>query len=583
MWKIKKPSSPEKIREVVERYNITEAMAQILIHKGENYVDDFLRDKPLYDAWKLKNMDICVKRICDAITRKEKIRVCGDMDVDGITSTAIMVLAITDADGIADYDIPNRVGDGYGMNIRMVDEAIKDGINLIITVDNGIAQHSAITYARDNGIDVVVIDHHEVQYVTDAEGKQVYVLPDTPYIIDQKQPDETYPFRDICGAMLAYKVAQCIFTTLRIKRPCGKNLEELCALATVCDIMPLVEENRTIVKQGMKMMKNTSFLGLQKLIEETEINTDNLSTYHFGFIIGPCLNATGRLTTAKLGVELLLSEDEARVSKIAKECKELNEERKKLTTDGEKEALAIIEEQGLSKVIVLHLNKCSPSVAGIVAGRIKETFNRPVIILCNSPDDEAVVKGSGRSIPQYNMFEELTKHKDLLENFGGHEMAAGMSLKKDMVKVLAAILNKDCMLSNADFERNVTVDVRLPLHLITEKFIKELPVLEPYGEGNSKPVIAESNIPARKGFVMGKNRNMLRLKLEGSGRRIYTGVYFGDATKMKEYYVKKYGDKAWEDMMNGYDNPIKMTLSYEPQINEWNNEREIQIIIKDYC
>ena len=583
MWTIKRPAPAEDIKRVSATYNITEYMAQILLNKGEENIKDLISLTPLHNGWDLLNMPKCAKRICDAITKKEKIRVCGDMDVDGITSTVIVLLGLREAGADIDYDIPHRVNDGYGMNVRMVKEALKDGISLIITVDNGIAQTEAIEYANKNGIEVVVTDHHEVPFNEDENGNKVYKLPPTPYIIDQKQPGETYPFRDICGAMIVYKLVTCIYDIMRVKQGPGvRNLVELVALGTVCDIMPLIGENRTIVKYGLEAMKSTTFPGLKKLMELSDISADKLSTYHFGFILGPCLNATGRLDSAKLGVELLLAEDGEEITKIAEECKELNEERKKMTENGEKASLEIIEKNGLDMVIVLYVPGCSPSVAGIVAGRIKEQFNHPTIVFGESPTDKNMLKGSGRSIKAYNMFGEITKHKDLLESFGGHEMAAGLSIRKDKFDEFKKALNDDCSLTDKDFEINVVVDVRVPLHMITEKLVNEIAILEPFGEGNPKPVIAQSKVRIKKASYMGSNNQYLRFTFDAGSNRYVNGVYFGDSGKLKEFYTDKYGENAWEDMLAGKKNPIEMTFTYEPSVNEWNGNKTIQAVVKRY-
>lgn len=585
MWTIKKPSPADDIKRISKKYNITEYMAQILLNRGEESIENLLNVMPLHNGWDFLNMEKCVKRICEAITRKQKIRVCGDMDVDGITATAITVIGLKDAGADVDYDIPHRVNDGYGLNVRMVDEAIKDGVNLIITVDNGIAQFEAISHAKEvGGIDVIVTDHHEVPYIKDEKDDKIYQYPDTPYIIDQKMPNETYPFRDICGAMIAYKLVQCVHGALRVKihESISKNLSELAALGTVCDIMPMVNENRTMIKYGLEAMRHTTFPGLKKLMEVCDISPEKLNTYHLGFIIGPCLNATGRLESAKTGVSLLLSEDETELEQLANECKELNEERKAMTEKGEKAALEMIETSGTDKVIVLFVKDVSPAVAGIVAGRIKEQYNHPVIVFGESPTDKSILKGSGRSIKPYNMFEEVSKYKDLLEGFGGHAMAAGMSIKKENLDEFRKRLNDNCSLTDKDFVDYVVVDVRVPLHMISEKLINEISVLEPFGEGNPRPVIAQSKVKIKNASYMGKNNQFLRFTFDAGSGRYVNGVYFGDVEKMKEHYSSKYGAKAWDDMLKGNNRSIEMTFTYEPSVNEWNDTKTIQVIVKKY-
>ena len=581
-WTILQKGTPQLRKMIAEKYNISEYTAQILLNKDIDDLDRYMNDLPLHSPWGMKDMDKAVKIVADSITRKHKIRICGDMDVDGITATTICMLGIASLGGIVDYDIPHRVKDGYGMNERMVTQAHEDGIQTIITVDNGIAANAAVSLAKEYGMNVVVTDHHEVPF-EETEGERHYILPEADAIVDPQRIDDGYAYPGICGAMVAYKLMQAVHETLRVDFSNIKNkLQELATLGTICDIMELQNENRTMVKSGLSLLKNSEFVGIQKLCEATGIQMEKLSVYHVGFIIGPCLNATGRLDTAKKGVEFLLEENEKEAQEKALLLKELNDERKQITEESQKEAEKMIAANGLDKVIVLYVPQVDPAVAGIVAGRIKEEYHHPVYILGNNPVAEGELKGSGRSIEGYDMFTEASVFKSLTKSFGGHKMAAGITIRKENLDEFRDGLNRNCTLNESDFIDKVKVDVEIPLYELSEQLIEEMEVLEPYGNGNPKPVIAKRNVSIRGANIIGQNKNVLKLRLEAGAGMLMDGLYFGDITSFQEYIVNKYGQENWDKMTHGFDNPVRLTISYEPQINEWNGRRSIQVIIKDY-
>lgn len=579
-WVLLNRGNAEQRKAIAERYNISEYTAQILLNKQIEDIDTYIHPTVLHNPFDMKDMREAVNLLQKAIHHKTKIRVCGDMDVDGITSSTILVQGLTECGALVDYDIPHRINDGYGLNTRMVDECIQDGIGLILTCDNGIAANEAIHYAKEHDRIVIVTDHHEVPYITNDDDEKIYVLPEADAIINPHQIDCPYPYAGICGAMVAYKLIQAMFETLRIDASHLDRYKELAALGSVCDIMRLEDENRTMVKQGLALMKNSSYLGLRKLIEVNQITPEKLSVYHMGFIIGPSLNSTGRLDTAKMGVALLLEENEDKALELAQEMRKLNDERKDLTVQATNIALDMVKEQEMDKVIVLHIPECEQSVAGIVAGRVREAFYRPTIILTNDKDGNLV--GSGRSIDPYDMYESINVHKDLLLKFGGHKMAAGMSLKKENLDTFRILLNQDCRLQESDFVEKLAIDVQVPFHLLTEHFIDELALFEPYGNGNPKPILAERNISPKKAMILGKNGNALKIQVVTASGRVMDLMYFGDISAITDYYIAKYSKKDWENLMAGFDNNIRMVVTYEPQVNEWNGNKSIQAVIKEY-
>lgn len=525
----------------------------------------------LYDGALMKNMGEAVAVLIKKLREEKRIRIIGDYDIDGVCASYLLLTGLRRAErelgkgtGPAgstriDYEIPDRVRDGYGINEAIIRQAAADGVDTLVTCDNGIAAAKEIALAKGLGMTVVVTDHHEVPV---EEERQV--LPPADVVVDPKQEGETYPFREICGAVVAYKLVEKLYEASGVPREEWRELLEFAAIATVGDVMRLQDENRILVKYGLKQMARTRNLGLRKLVEKTGLDITDLSAYHIGFVIGPCLNAGGRLQTAKAALRLFLSEDEAEAERLAEELKELNDIRKDMTKKGEDEAIAQVEERYMGdKVLVVFLPDCHESLAGIIAGRVREHFHKPSIVLTRSGD---MVKGSGRSIEPYHMFRELTKVRELLPKFGGHPMAAGLSIKEEDVPEFRRRLNENAVLTEEDFIPRVWIDVPMPLEYVTEGLVEELKRLEPFGQGNEKPLFAQKGLMIRSLRVLGKNRNVVKLGLVTDTGLSMDGLLFGD------------GDAIQRELA-GKD---RIDIVYYPDINEYNGNRTLQAVIRNY-
>ena len=525
----------------------------------------------LYDGALMKNMGEAVAVLIKKLREEKRIRIIGDYDIDGVCASYLLLTGLRRAErelgkrtGPAgstriDYEIPDRVRDGYGINEAIIRQAAADGVDTLVTCDNGIAAAKEISLAKELGMTVVVTDHHEVPV---EEERQV--LPPADVVVDPKQEGETYPFREICGAVVAYKLVEKLYEASGVPREEWRELLEFAAIATVGDVMRLQDENRILVKYGLKQMARTRNLGLRKLVEKTGLDITDLSAYHIGFVIGPCLNAGGRLQTAKAALMLCLSEDEAEAEQQAEDLTELNDVRKDMTKKGEDEAIAQVEERYMGdKVLVVFLPDCHESLAGIIAGRVREHFHKPSIVLTRSGD---MVKGSGRSIEPYHMFRELTKVRDLLPKFGGHPMAAGLSIKEEDVPEFRKRLNENAELTEDDFIPRVWIDVPMPLEYVTEGLVEELKRLEPFGQGNEKPLFAQKGLMIRSLRVLGKNRNVVKLGLVTDTGLSMDGLLFGD------------GD-ALQRELAGRD---RIDIVYYPDINEYNGNRTLQAVIRNY-
>ena len=525
----------------------------------------------LYDGGRMKNMGEAVALLIKKLREEKRIRVIGDYDIDGVCASYLLLTGLrragrelgktagTAGSSRIDYEIPDRVRDGYGINEAIIRQAAADGVDTLVTCDNGIAAAKEISLAKELGMTVVVTDHHEVP----AEEER-QVLPPADVVVDPRQEGETYPFREICGAVVAYKLVEKLYEASGVPREEWKELLEFAAIATVGDVMRLQDENRILVKYGLKQMARTRNLGLRKLVEKTGLDITDLSAYHIGFVIGPCLNAGGRLQTAKAALRLFLSEDEEEAERLAEELKELNDVRKDMTKKGEDEAIAQVEAQYMEdKVLVVFLPDCHESLAGIIAGRVREHFHKPSIVLTRSGD---MVKGSGRSIEPYHMFRELTRVRELLPKFGGHPMAAGLSIKEEDVPEFRRRLNENAVLTEEDFIPRVWIDVPMPLEYVTEGLVEELKGLEPFGQGNEKPLFAQKGLMIRSLRVLGKNRNVVKLGLVTDTGLSMDGLFFGD------------GD-AFQRELDGRD---RIDIVYYPDINEYNGNRTLQAVIRNY-
>lgn len=561
--------------EIAKKYHIDPVIAKIIVNRKVDNIDKYLYGSvsDMYSPFLMKDMDKAVSIIKENIKIQSSFRIIGDYDVDGVTSTAILYKKLLSMGAKVDYVIPHRVEDGYGLNIRMIEDAVKDNVNVIITCDNGITAVEQIRYAKEQGIIVIVTDHHEVPYKEDEEQFREYILPVADAIINPKQIDCNYPFKGLCGAVVAYKLVQALS-----EKPLPNEYLALAAFGTICDVMELVDENRIIVKTGLKLMTENN--GIKALMMVNGMELKELSVYHIGFILGPCVNASGRLDTAKKAVELLCMENVEKAVPLAEELKKLNDERKELTTKGVDEAVKYIEENKIeeSKVFVVVLN-CHESIAGIIAGKIRERYNRPILVLTRNKEE---CKGSGRSIPAYDMFAELTKCKHLLDKFGGHKLAAGLSLKEDKVRELRKLLNQNCSLKEEDFEEKVIIDVPMPLSYVTEELIEQFKILEPFGVGNEKPVFAQKDISFISGQILGKNRNVGKYCIS-DGSRNYTLMNFGTLDNFSHFIDEKYGVGSSEKLYSNSGLNAPLSVLYYPSINEFRGIKSIQFIMQDYC
>lgn len=555
---------------ISKKYGIDQVTARIIRNRDiteEKDIAKYLRPalSALYSPHLMKDMDCLISILKDKIQNKQPIRIIGDYDIDGVQATYILQKGIARAGGIVTAAIPDRMKDGYGINENLITQAKEDGADTIITCDNGIAAIDAIAYAKELGLTVLVTDHHDIPYI-EENGVRRYLKSKADAIVNPKQEDCRYPFSGICGAVVAFKVVQALYESCDIPKEEAMEFLENAAFATVGDVMDLVDENRIIVKYGLEQMRHTKNPGLRALIQQKEIQPERLSAYHFGFVLGPCINAGGRLDTAVRSLKLMLAEEEGEAITLAAELSDLNEERKKLTVEGVEEAFQVIEENHLDeqKVIVVYLPKLHESLAGIVAGRIREQYNHPVFVMT---DSEEGIKGSGRSIEPYSMYEELCKCQDLFTKFGGHPMAAGLSLPKENLESFVKRMNENASLTEEDFVFRIHIDVPMPLSYVTKELIQEFQVLEPFGKGNQKPVFADKNIGVREKRLVGKNRNVLKLTIEDVKGLRYPAVFFGDAEKFMDFLGKK-------DIIS---------IVYYPEINSYMGREEIQFVISSYC
>lgn len=564
---------------IAREFDISPVLARLIRNRdvcGNEEIRKYLYGgtEDLYAPELLKGMDEAVAVIKKAIDEERKIRVIGDYDIDGVCATCILVRSFRSLGADVDMAIPHRIKDGYGLNDHLIERAAAEGIKLIVTCDNGIAAAEQIDLAHRLGMEVVVTDHHEVPFTgSEADGERICHLPPAEAVVDPKQPGGTYPFPGICGAAVAWKLAWALGTDKGLL----DMLLEPTAFATVGDVMELRDENRIFVKEGLRRMRRTSHPGLRALIEVNGLNMRELEAYHIGFVLGPCINASGRLESAALSLKLWLEEDYRKAVPMAAELKNLNDSRKAMTEMGVEQAVKLLKKD--DKVLVLYLPGCHESLAGIIAGRIRERYHKPSIILT---DGEEGVKGSGRSIEGYDMFAELSACKDLFDKFGGHKMAAGLSLQKEKVSELRKRLNENCTLTDEDFMPKVHIDIALPLSYVSEGFIEELNLLEPFGTGNPKPVFAQRNVLLRCGRILGKNRNVAKFNALDSENIGHTLVYFGDVEELERFLSQKYGAEAGR-LFAGGTVSLPLTITYYPRLNEYGGRREIEFVITNYC
>ena len=570
---------------ISEKFHISPRVASLIRNRdviGDDAIEKYLNGTiaDLYDGMLMKDMDKAVAVLGEKIKENAKIRIIGDYDIDGIQSTYILLEGFRMLGADVDSDIPDRMKDGYGLNRNLIDRALEADVDTIITCDNGIAAAEEIAYAKSMGMTIVVTDHHEVPYTEIGAGRR-YILPEADAVVDPKQEDCTYPFKGLCGAAVAYKLVEALMEAMGKDAEDADYLMENVAIATIGDVMDLVDENRIFVKQGLDMLKRTENLGLKALMGCTGVNVDKLSPYHIGFVIGPCMNASGRLDTAKRALELLEAKNVAEADLLAGDLKALNDSRKDMTAQAVEEAFIQVENSELkdADVLVVYLPECHESLAGIVAGRIREKYYRPVFVLTKGAEG---LKGSGRSIETWHMYEGLNRVKHLLSKFGGHKMAAGLSMPEENLEQFRKEINEKSGITPEDLNEKIAIDMQLPFECVNEKFIGELAVLEPFGKGNARPVFAERQVQVESARILGKNKNVLKLQVKDLHGTRMDAMYFGDVNTFVEYVREKFGDIACECLLRGHGHGIVMAFTYYPDINEYQGVRTTQIVIQNY-
>ena len=568
-----------------KRYQISPRLACLIRNRdviGEEAIDRYLNGtiSDLYDGMLMKDADKAIDILKEKIAEEKKIRVIGDYDIDGVNAAYILLEGLERLGAYVDSDIPDRISDGYGLNQHLIDRAYDDGIDTVITCDNGIAAANEIAYGKELGMTVIVTDHHEVPF-DEENGEKKYQLPPADAVIDPKRADCNYPFKGLCGAAVAYKMMEALWESMGKDSADLDDLIENVAIATVGDVMDLEDENRIFVKEGLQMLRRTKNPGLKALIECTEIDKDNLNSYHIGFVLGPCINASGRLDTAKRALKLLRVRTQKEADILAGDLKALNDSRKDMTEEAVRLAKEQVELTDLSedRVLVIYLSDCHESLAGIVAGRIRECYYKPVFVLTDAEDG---AKGSGRSIDGYHMYEELNRCKDLLDKFGGHRLAAGFSLKKENIAGLRRRLNENCTLTEEEMKEKVTIDMEMPFSCVTEELVKELELLEPFGKGNTKPVFAARGITLLGTRILGKNRNVLKIKARDGNGTVIEAMLFQNVERFLKNLEETYGRMEVDALMQGRGGHIKIAVTYYPGINEYMGKKTPQIVITHY-
>ncbi len=571
---------------IAEKFGIDQVTARVIRNRevvGEEAIGEYLHGTlaDLHDPREMKGMARAVSILREKMECGKKIRILGDYDIDGIQSTYILYSALRCCGADVDYTIPDRIADGYGINARLVRAAKADGVDTILTCDNGIAAIAEIALAKELGMDVVVTDHHEVPYEETEDGERRYCLPEADAIVNPKQPGCPYPFKKLCGAAVAFKLVQVLYEELGFAAEEALAYLENAAFATVGDVMDLVGENRTLVREGLKALNQTKNRGMRALAARNQIAPGEIRAYQIGFVLGPCINASGRLDTAKRALELLLSKDEKEAAAYAGDLYDLNMSRKEMTEKGVAKALEMIERTDLKedKVLVVYLPDCHESIAGIIAGRVREQCHRPVFILTRGEDG---VKGSGRSIEQYSMYEEMTKCKELFTKFGGHPMAAGLSLPEENVELFRQRLNENTALTEEDLQGKIVIDVPMPLDYISKPLVEELGRLEPFGKGNEKPLFADKGIRILSMRILGRNRNVCRMQTLSRGGTAMEAVYFGQVEDFLDFLREKFGEQEVGRALEGRENGICVSFAYYPEIHAYNGRESLQVIVKHY-
>ena len=570
--------------EIGKRFGISPVTARLIRNRDvvtedaiSNYLHGTIAD--LNNPHLLKDVDYLCAVLKEKIESGKRIRIIGDYDIDGVMATYILYKGLRRVGACVSTVIPDRMKDGYGINEHLIEQAKEDGMDTILTCDNGIAAISEIAYAKKLGLTVLVTDHHEIPY-EEVDGEKKFLRSEADAIVNPKQEECAYPFKGLCGAAVAWKAIAVLYELYQVpKEECYEFLENV-AFATVGDVMDLVGENRILVREGLKRIQNTQNIGMRALILQNNLEMQRINAYHFGFVLGPCINASGRLDTARISLQLFLEEDVQKADAIAKELVDLNAQRKDMTAEGVELAKALVEEKYKSdKVLVVYLPDTHESLAGIIAGRIRETYHKPVFVMTNA---EEGIKGSGRSIEEYSMYEELCKCKDLFTKFGGHPMAAGLSLPTENLESFRREINAYCTLTEEDFIPKIKIDIAMPVGYPNTSLIRELDLLEPFGKSNTKPQFADKDLKIKRASIVGKNRNVLRLQLETQYGEPVSAVYFGDVEEFMNYYSDKFGASEVEAAFLGKNNKILLQIVYYPEINSYNEIENVQIVIRNY-
>lgn len=556
-------------KEMAASFGIDQVTARLIRNRdivGEEHIRKYLYgDRTcLYDPFLMKDMDKVTEILQEKIQERKKIRVIGDYDIDGVMSTYILLTGLKGVGASVDHVIPDRMKDGYGLNENLIQQAREENIDTIITCDNGIAASSQIQRGKEMGMTILVTDHHDIPFqVIDGEKKEL--LPPADAVVNPKQEGCTYPFSGLCGAGVALKVMEALYRKMQPERDIADELLEFAAIATVGDVMDLKDENRILVKEGLKRLHKTSNLGLQELCRVNNLEPENITPYHIGFVLGPCLNATGRLDTAKRALKLLCSDQREEASHLAGDLKSLNESRKELTAEGVEEAIALVEHTELKNdsVLVVYLPECHESLAGIIAGRVREKYHKPTFVLTRGKEG---VKGSGRSTESYSMFEKMSECGEYLTKYGGHPMAAGLSLEEKNIEPFRKKLNELSGLKPEDFVEKVTIDVPMPVNYIRKDLIQEMQLLEPFGKGNEKPLFAQKGLRIMDVRVFGKNRNVVKIKLADEMGYPMDGIYFGDG----DLFLEEIRDKK------------TIAIVYYPEVNVYQGRENLQVVIRYY-
>ena len=567
------------------KFHIDPVTARIIRNReviGDEEIHSFLAGtlQELPDVHLMQDLDILVELLDQKINEKAKIRIIGDYDIDGVMSSYILYRALTRCGAQVDVAIPNRITDGYGLNRNLITEALECGVDTILTCDNGIAAIEEIAYAKEAGMTVLVTDHHEIPF-KDVDGERIYMRSEADAIVNPHQKTCTFPYKDLCGAGVAWAVIVALYEKNNIEQREVEDLLEFVAFATVGDIMSLTGLNRILVKEGLKRIHHTTNIGMRALVSQCGLLPEQIDTYHFGFVLGPCINAAGRLDTARRALRLFISESPEEVAEIADELVVLNEERKEMTKQGVEEAKQLVEEGGYEKdpVLILYLPDVHESIAGIIAGRIREYYYRPTFILTKAEDG---VKGSGRSTEEYSMYEQMCKCSNLLTKFGGHPMAAGLSLPEENVELFRKQMNENCPFRAEEIVQTIHIDVPMPVDYVTNALVEEFSILAPFGKDNPKPVFADRNLKISRMWVIGKNQNVLRMTLVSEQGRPLSAIYFGDIEAMRTYLVEQYGTQEVEKAFHGRENNMQISIVYSPKINTYKDSETLQFEIQYY-